>query len=186
MTSHVAPLLTVDDLDSLPDDGSRYELIEGEIFVSRAPGLTHQRVSRNILVAIDRYLEHSPIGEALATPGLVFGQLTAVIPDIVFYRNERRDEVISGERLVAAPDLIVEILSEGRENINRDRLAKRQLYGKYGVSEYWIVDPHKKSVEIYALSEETMERISKLAGDDRLESKAISGFACLVSEFFEF
>jgi Uma2 family endonuclease len=72
--------------------------------------------------------------------GAVFSDYDAVIPDLVFVRNERWDEVVANDRFVAAPDLVIEIVSRGKENRERDVSVKRQLYGKYGVAEYWIVD----------------------------------------------
>ena len=92
-----------------------------------------------------------------ATPGLIFGQYGAVIPDLVFYTHERGEEIIANDRLIAAPDIVIEILSPGRENVSRDRIAKRQLYAKYGVKEYWIADSENRSVEIYRLTDKGLE-----------------------------
>src|SRR5439155_3673003 len=142
----IEPLMTVDDLDAMPEDGNRYEVIEGELFVSRAPGIPHQRVTRNLIFVFESYLVQKPIGEVIPTPGLIFGKYSGVIPDIVFYTHERAREIISGERLVAAPELVIEILSRGSSNVARDRIVKRQLYAKYGVAEYWIVDAENRAV----------------------------------------
>jgi len=140
MAAKIDRLMTVDDLDAMPEDGNRYEVIEGELFVSRAPGLPHQIVSGNIFGFFFNYLAQHPIGRIIATPGLVFSQYSGVIPDLVFYRHARGREIIANDRLNAAPEIVIEILSPGRENISRDRVAKRQLYAKHGVKEYWIVD----------------------------------------------
>src|ERR1041384_7376490 len=99
MSTPVEPLLTIDDLDSLPDDGNRYEIIEGELFVSRAPNLKHQRVSMNITRLVMPYLARNPIGEILATPGLILSKYDGVIPDLVFISYEQRDEIASGDRV---------------------------------------------------------------------------------------
>ncbi len=157
MSTQIEPLLTINDLDAMPDDGNRYEIIEGELFASRAPSLKHQRVSGNIFATFRAYLDHNPIGEILATPGIIFSDFNGVIPDLVFISHERRDEIASGERITGAPDLVVEIVSPGAENERRDRIGKRQLYGKYGVKEYWVVDPYKRTIEIYHLKGQTLE-----------------------------
>ena len=157
MAARIEPLVTVDDLDAMPEDGNRYEVIEGELFVSRAPGVPHQRVSTNAVAIFWNYLAENPIGEVIATPGLIFGKFSGVIPDIVFYTHERAKEIISGERLVAAPELVIEILSRGSENVARDRIVKRQLYAKYGVAEYWIVDAENRAIEVYRLQNGTLE-----------------------------
>src|SRR5436190_12061283 len=121
----VEPLLTVADLDAMPDDdGNRYELIEGELFVSCAPGLTHQIVSDNIIHLFRSYLDEHPIGIAVSTIGLILSDYNGVIPDIVFFRHEDYDRLVSNERLYSAPELVIEILSAGSENVRRDRVAK--------------------------------------------------------------
>src|SRR6266498_669319 len=140
MAARIEPLMTVEDLDAMPEDGNRYEVIEGELFVSRAPGLPHQIVSGNFFAYFWNYLAKNPIGRIVATPGLVFGHYSAVIPDLVFYTHKRAEEIIANDRLIAAPDIVIEILSPGSANVSRDRIAKRQLYAKYGVKEYWIAD----------------------------------------------
>ncbi|MDQ3687747.1 MAG: Uma2 family endonuclease [Acidobacteriota bacterium] len=185
MATEISPLVTVSDLDLMPDDGNRYEVIEGEILVSRAPGLAHQRVSRNITVIVSNYLERNPIGEILATPGVMFSELSGVIPDLIFISNERRQEIASGERVTGAPDLVIEIVSPGTENARRDRVAKRQLYGKYGVKEYWVVDPERQDVEIYRSQDGTLELIGSFADEEKLTSPHLPGFECMPVSIFK-
>src|SRR6267142_4868081 len=157
MSARIEPLMTVDDLEAMPEDGNRYEVIEGELFVSRAPGLTHQIVATNVVALIGNYLRQNPIGTVVATPGLILDQYSGVIPDIVFFSHERGAEIIAKERLSAAPELVLEILSPGRENVARDRIAKRQLYSKFGVQEYWIIDTQSRAVEVYDLRGDLLE-----------------------------
>lgn len=184
MSTHVEPLLTIDDLDSLPDDGNRYEIIEGELFVSRAPNLKHQRVSINIVAMFLAYLARNPIGEILATPGVIFSDFNGVIPDLVFITHERRDEIASGDRIIGAPDLMIEIVSPGAENEKRDRIAKRQLYGKYGVKEYWVVDPYQRTVEVYLLKGQRLKLQESYSETDELVSSVLPGFSCKVESIF--
>ncbi len=185
MAAKIEPLMTVDDLDAMPEDGNRYEVIEGELFLSRAPGLPHQIVSGNLFGYFWNYLAKNPIGKIIATPGLVFSQYSGVIPDLVFYTHARAEEIIADERLVAAPDIVIEILSPGRENISRDRVAKRQLYAKHGVNEYWLVDSENRSVEVYRLAGQSLELAAMLRHDDEITSPLLSGFTCPVSKIFE-
>ena|SRR5215471_12986598 len=180
----VVPLMTVSDLDDLPEDGNRYELIEGELFVSKAPGITHQLTFGTLFDAFSTYLKSNPIGKIIATPGLVLSDLDAVIPDLVFIPNKRLAEVISGERLIGPPDLVVEILSAGRENETRDRVAKRQLYGKFGVLEYWILDPRNRVIEVYLLEQGVLEPKGAAGADDEIISTVLPGFHCRTSELF--
>jgi Uma2 family endonuclease len=185
MAAKIEPLMSVDDLDAMPEDGNRYEVIEGELFVSRAPGLPHQILSGNIVYEFKKYLDQTPIGIVVATPGLVFSQYSGVIPDIVFFTHGRGEEIISGERLVAAPDIVIEILSPGRENISRDRVAKRQLYAKHGVKEYWIVDSDNRAVEVYRLGGGALELAAMLRDQDEVTSPLLPGFTCPLDNIFK-
>jgi Uma2 family endonuclease len=185
MAARIEPLMTVDDLDAMPEDGNRYEVIEGKLFVSRAPGLPHQIVSGNVYHQLRSYLDSNPIGPVVTTPGLILSQYSGVIPDLVFYTHARGEEIIANERLVAAPDIAIEILSPGRENVSRDRIAKRQLYAKHGVNEYWIVDSENRSVEIYRRTDQSLELSAILRNDESVTSPLLSGFNCPVAKIFE-
>jgi Uma2 family endonuclease len=184
MAIKIEPLMTITDLEAMPEDGNRYEVIEGELFVSCAPGLTHQQVSMNISFLIRGYLESHPIGLVFATPGLILTEISGVIPDIVFFRHERSQNIISGERLTGAPDLVVEILSPGAENMRRDRIAKRQLYARHGVGEYWMADPEKLALEVYRLQSGSLELVATLKDEDELNSPFLPGFSCAIAAIF--
>jgi Uma2 family endonuclease len=184
MSTQIEPLLTIADLDTMPDDGNCYEIIEGELFVSRAPSLTHQTVSMNLAVNIKNYLFQNQIGQLWATPGVIFSELSGVIPDLVFISNERQPEIAFGERITGAPDLVIEIVSPGAENERRDRIVKRQLYGKYGVQEYWVVDPYKRTIEVYAFEGQTLKLKATYKEENELVSSVLPGFTCKVENIF--
>jgi Uma2 family endonuclease len=177
--------MTVADLDAMPDDGNRYEIIEGELYLSKAPGIPHQRVFGELFDAFRSFLKAHPIGEVIATPGLILSDTDAVIPDLVFVLNERLAEVIAGDRLSAAPDLVVEILSPGPDNVKRDRVAKRQMYGKFGVKEYWILDPSRRTIEVYVLRKRTLKLAATFGQTDDLTSAMLPGFTCKVHPIFK-
>ncbi len=184
MAAKIEPLLTVADLDACPDDNNRYELIEGELFVSRAPGIPHQRVLLNLQIGLTEYLRDHPIGILVPGAGAVFSNYDAVIPDLVFVRNERWNEVVANDRFVAAPDLVIEIVSQGKENRERDVSAKRRLYGKYRVAEYWIVDRENQSVVMFRLQERTLEEVAILRADNDIASIVLPGLKLKVSTIF--
>lgn len=185
MASTIEPLLTVADLDTFPeDDGNRYELIGGELFVSRAPGISHQSVLHNLQVEFGVYLKTHPIGRLVPGAGAIFSDYDAVVPDLAFVRSERWDQVVTGEKFTGALDLVIEILSPGTQNRQRDLSAKRQLYGKYGVKEYWIVDSENQEVLVLRLQEQTLEEIATLKIDGELTSPLLSGFQLKVSAIF--
>ncbi|MFN2497523.1 MAG: Uma2 family endonuclease [Pyrinomonadaceae bacterium] len=186
MASSIEPLLTVADLDACPDDNNRYELIRGELFLSRAPGIPHQRVLQNLQIALSDYLKTNPIGILVPGTGMILSDYDAVIPDICLVRNERWDEVVTGEKFTRAVDLVIEILSAGQENRERDLSVKRQLYAKYGVEEYWIVDGENQCILIYRLQGNILEEISKLSVENEITSSLLPGFQLQVSSVFNY
>ena len=186
MTAKIEPMATVADLELMPQDTNRYEIVEGEILVSRAPSLTHQRVSGVLFVSIRNYLSQNPIGEIFATPGVIFNDFNGVVPDLVFVSNERRKEIASGERIMGAPDLVIEIISPGPDNETRDRVIKRQQYARFGVKEYWIVDPATRTIDVYHLVTESLNLAATLAEDDDITSAVLPGYSCRVADIFRF
>lgn len=176
--------LTIDQLEALPDDNNRYELIDGELLVSKAPGIPHQRPLGRLFYWLSEYLIHNPIGEVIFGPGIVFDDYNGVIPDMVFVSAERED-IITERGLIDAPDLIIEVVSPGEKNSERDRQLKRQLYSRRGVLEYWVVDPQLRTIEIYRLKENVLVLIATLRGSAVLTSALLPRFSCAVSEIFD-
>ncbi len=185
MAAHIQPLLTIADLDSLPEDGKRYELIDGDLLVSRAPHVNHQFAISKLLQALMNYLDLNPIGKVIPEPGVIFSDYDAVIPDVAYVSNERFGKIVASGKFTAAPDLVIEILSPGSENERRDRNVKRRLYSVRGVREYWIVDVQTSAVEIYRPHESNLNLIATLGGDDEITTPLLPGFSCKVARVFE-
>jgi len=186
MASTIEPLLTVADLDAFPDDdGNRYELIGGELFVSRAPGIPHQRVLQNLQVEFSLYLRANPIGILVPGAGAIFSDYDAVIPDLTFVRHERWDQVVTGEKFTGAVDLVIEIMSPGSANRKRDLAAKRGLYAQYGVQEYWIVDSENQSMLIFCLEGSTFELRTTLKDADEVTSALLPAFRLKANTIFK-
>jgi Uma2 family endonuclease len=186
MAAKIEPLLTIEDLDACPDDGNRYELIGGELFVSRAPRIPHQLVLLNLQKAFLNYLDQNSVGIIVPGAGAVFSNYDAVIPDLVFVRHERWAEIVSEGRFTGAPDIVIEVLSPGAENRRRDLSVKRQLYGKYAVQEYWIIDSENRAVEIFKLAQGGLESVATLMDDDEITSPILPGFTLKASAVFNF
>jgi Uma2 family endonuclease len=185
VVARIEPLLTVADLDAVPEDNNHYELIGGELYVSRAPGIPHQLIVHHFDAGFAFYLERNPIGRLVPGAGAVFSDYDAVIPDLVFVRNERWSEIVSGERFIGAPDLVIEVLSSGSENRRRDLVVKRHLYAKYGVQEYWVVDAENRYVLIYRLKGQTLEQVATLRdAADEITSPILPGFRLSLSAIF--
>ena len=185
MSAKVEPLLTVADLDAMPDDGNRYELFNGEIFVSRAPGLTHQIILTNLLTILRAYLDRNAVGQVIPTPGIIFGESDAAIPDLVFISNQLFHELVFEERINGAPELMVEIVSPGKENARRDRVVKRQVYGRFGVKEYWIVDPEKRAIEVYRLKKRALVLAGTKMDADDLGTPLLPGLVFKAKDVFK-
>ncbi len=181
---------TADDLDFLPDDTNRYEIIGGKLFVSHAPHLDHQKVASNFNVLIGSYLLQNPIGIMVQTPGIIFSKDDAVIPDLVFATNEAVKKNVADEdekyrgKFIAAPELIIEILSYGKADVERDRVRKRELYGQFGVKEYWVVDGLFNTIEVYRLEENGLERIKRFEIHESIETPILPEFELKLADIF--
>lgn len=110
----------------------------------------------------------------------------AVIPDLVFVSDDRWDSIVGNHRFVAAPNLVIEIVSPGSENRTRDFKAKRRLYGGYGVQEYWVVDSENSSVLVFRLQGTLLEQVSFLKHDDEITSPLLPGLVLKLGEVFKF
>ena len=178
---------TTQDLDAIPDDGGwkRYEIINGELFVTRAPHIRHQSVATKINTRLEVWSEDTQLGNSFQTPGVVFTETDAVIPDVVWASEERLAHGIDeAGHFVVAPELIVEILSSGIKNEQRDKNFKLKLYSLHGVQEYWIVNWRLKEIEVYRRKDTTLQRVNTLVMADVLTSSLLPGFECTVSSLF--
>jgi len=134
----------------LPED-KRYELVEGELFLVPAPNIPHQGISRELMAVLHRYVRDHDLGKIFYAPcDVVLSSENVVQPDLLFVAKERMS-ILTYANVQGAPDLAVEILSDS--TAQRDLSVKRKLYAKYGVREYWIVDPESKSVEVLSWTE---------------------------------
>jgi len=140
--------LTYDDFVLFPDDGKRHELIDGEHYVTPSPNRKHQKISGNLFLLIGTWLEQHPIGQIYFAPfDVIFTMFDVVEPDLLYMSNERAAEVLTDANVRGAPELVIEIGSEGTRR--RDETIKRRLYERAGVSEYWVVDPEIDIVRVY-------------------------------------
>jgi Uma2 family endonuclease len=178
---------TTTDLDAMPDDGGwlRHEIIEGELFVTRAPHFSHQRVAGKIQVRLENWSEETQLGSSVQAPGLVFTPTDAVIPDLVWASNARLERGIDeAGHFTIAPELVVEILSSGAQNEQRDKSIKLKLYSRYGVQEYWIVNWQLQTLEIYRRTDAQLQLVATLLTGDTLTSPLLPGFTAEIDRLF--
>jgi len=139
--------LTYDDYVGLPDDGRRYEILDGELEVSPAPAPKHQGVSANLLVMLLTHVQERGLGRVYHAPiDVILARDSIVQPDLVFV-TAGRESIVTERGIEGPPDLAIEILSPW--SVRRDRVAKAELYARYEVRHYWIVDPVAQKIEMY-------------------------------------
>lgn len=173
------------DLALMPDDGKRYEIIEGELYVSRQPGFEHQYTCGQLFRFLQEWNEENGTGVAIIAPGVIFADDDDVAPDVVWVSRERlADAVDKAGHLRKAPELIVEVLSPGKANERRDRQAKLKLYSRRDVKEYWIVDWMQRLVEVYRREQDALKLKATLHEEDAIESPLLPGFSCQVAKLF--
>ncbi len=166
----------------MPNDGKRREIVDGELLVTPSPNLGHQRISRNIVYALLEYLEEHPIGELLDAPmDVILSDYDVVEPDLLFVLNEHRN--ILKDWVRGAPDLVVEVLSP--TTAANDRGPKMKAYARFGVREYWIADPDRKTIEVYRLVEAGYQLVQMFGEQETLTSSLLPGFSLLVGRLFE-
>ncbi|MBI3193878.1 MAG: Uma2 family endonuclease [Ignavibacteriae bacterium] len=170
-----------DDFLKFPDDGIIYEIIEGELHMSPSPFFHHQQVHAVLFNLLFNYVERHQLGVVVSAPmDIVFGMTNIVEPDIIFISNERKE--IIAKRIIGAPDLLVEIISENTEG--RDRVMKKALYEKFGVTEYWIVDPDEETVDQFILKKNKYVWKGSFDGAGTIRSQAVKGFSIKVKKLF--
>ncbi|MEL6165388.1 MAG: Uma2 family endonuclease [Cyanobacteria bacterium J06628_3] len=176
---------TIADIELLPDNGNRYEIIDGELFVTRAPHWGHQKAIKNACTELDQWSKSSGLGETVPTPGIIFTDADNVIPDVVWVSKERLPMLLDeAGHLTGAPELVIEVLSEGVDNQRRDREVKLKLYASRGVKEYWILDWRLQQVEVYRRDKSLLKLVETLFVADELTSPMLPNFACSVSHLF--
>ena len=162
-------VLTYRDYAALPDDGRRYEIHEGELSVTPAPGTRHQKISIRLAATLHHHVSARGLGEVFAAPyDVILSDPTIVQPDIVFVANDRLGR-ISERGIEGAPTLVVEVLSPSTREADRD--TKLRLYARHGVPWYWIVDPDARVVEVYRLEAGSYVLSKRIAGDEPVSAE---------------
>jgi Uma2 family endonuclease len=177
---------TTADLDLLAaDEWKRYEIIDGELFVTRAPHWRHQQALTNLCLELQLWSRANGTGEAITTPSIIFTDADNVIPDVVWVSHDRLTMLLNDEgHLTGAPELIVEVLSPGATNERRDRQAKLKLYSAQAVQEYWIVDWQRQQIELYRRETAQLQLFATLLTADEITSPLLPGFSCPIQRIW--
>ena len=179
----VRPRLTFADLERIPEDGRRYELYDGEVVVVPSPLPLHQIVLARLADALRSYArQHSAL--CLQAPlDIVFSEYDVLQPDIVYFSAETTRLIDLRRVIRQAPDLCVEVLSPS--TAKRDRGRKMQMFARFGVKEYWIVDPIELVLERFELDGGSYQLRMRGVNDETVNSALLPGLAFPVREIFQ-
>ena len=174
---------TVEEVEALPEEhpGDRHELIDGELVVTPSPIPVHQIISKNLTFQLERHTVIRNLGTLIAAPiDVRFTADNVLIPDLVYLAPEHLD-AIGDKAIVAAPDLVIEILSPGTRR--RDLTVKREIYARFRVREYWIVDPNARSVRVLAPTGDRYVEIP-VGADGTIRSVVLPGLELALEAVF--
>lgn len=164
---------TYEDYLLLPEE-KRYELIDGDLYMIPAPRPRHQFISQRIGIPLVQFVEERNLGRVIFAPcDIYLSQQDVVQPDILFISSDRLP-IIKEPYIQGAPDLVVEVISPS--DPERDRDLKRKLYSRYGVREYWIVDPEAKTIEILTRYEGSLKTFQTFVAEESLKSPLLGDF----------
>src|SRR3989441_10099463 len=165
--------LTYEDYCGLPDDGLRYEIIDGMLFAEPSPRRAHQKAVGNLFAILHAHVRaHALVAVSVAPFDVILDPRTVVVPALVFAARDRLD-IVAERGVEGAPDLLVEVLSPG--TARRDRVRKLNAYARHGVRHYWLVDPEAKTVEAFELVEGAYRLPAAGGGVDRVPPRAVPG-----------
>ena len=174
--------LTWEDYRTTPDD-QRYELLDGDLMMVPAPNLKHQRVQGNLYYHLRRFISEHELGELLPAPcDVVLSDTNVVQPDLLFVSRERRHLLSGGENVRGAPDLVIEILSPS--TTDKDRGVKHELYGRFGVTEYWLVDPLAETISIHRQRAGVLAATRTFGRKQTLRSPLLAGLELQLDDIF--
>ncbi len=175
---------TYDDYCELPDDGNRYEVIDGVLYMAPAPHPRHQRILFNLTVLFTPFVTGgNALGELFFSPiDVIFASEDIFQPDLLFISRERL-HIITDRGLEAAPDLVVEVLSPSTRS--RDLNLKRRRYAHFGVPEYWPIDPDSRTIRALMLENDHYKERGTYVIGDELVTPLIPGLVIPVEQVFE-
>ena len=183
MATIVAPKLTYADLRAMPNDGKRYELLDGEVYMTPSPTTQHQRIVARLHLLLHEFSRNKEVGEVLFAPlDVVFDDRNVVQPDLLFV-SSGHSAAITPAYVAGPPDLVIEVLSPSTASYDRE--TKLQVYARAGVPEIWYVDGASRTVEILVLTaDKQYARTAHAKGEGRIASTALPGLAIDLQEIF--
>lgn len=177
-----AELLTVDDFLATPE-GSRYQLVEGDLIMAPAPNLHHQQIVRNLSQILCGHAAAHSLGEVLFAPCDVYLSPHDVVqPDLLFVAEANRG-IMAEDGIHGPPDLVVEVLSPGTAQL--DKKSKRRVFARAGVKEMWLVDPLLLQIQRYDFARDTAKPIALIEEDEAFSTPLLPGLTLSAAEIFK-
>jgi Uma2 family endonuclease len=174
--------LTYQDYKEFPEDGKRYQLLDGDLYMSPAPSFWHQEILLRLAVALRQFVEQGTLGSVAVAPvDVVLDNDNVCQSDILFVAAAHRG-IIRDEGVFGAPDLCVEILSPSSRKLDLE--AKRSIYARCDVNEYWIADPDARTVTLYCLRHDATTPHAVFHEAQSLASPLLPGFELSIKALF--
>ena len=173
---------TYEDYAAIPEDGHRYEVIGGVLYMSPSPNRRHQKIVRKIARYLEDFVENPELGEiGMAPLDVELGHKNVVQPDVFVVLNKHFDR-LTETRIIGAPDLVIEVASPGTAKY--DRRKKQAAYASAGVPEYWVVTPKNQTIEVLVLEGRSYRSLGSFSGCDVLPSQVVPNLPVRVEQFF--
>jgi Uma2 family endonuclease len=173
---------TYEDYLCLPDNGKRYQVIEGELYMVPAPTPNHQDILLKLGILLREFVEEHKLGKVYCAPcDVILSPEDIVQPDIFFISSERQ-HIITERNIQGAPDLVAEILSPTTAKL--DKTLKTRLYERFGVKEYWLVDPEEKRIAVYESKGAKFGLAQEVKQEGKVSSKVLPRFEVEVKDIF--
>ena len=175
-------LLTVEDYRATPE-GSRYQLVEGELFMAPAPNMFHQSIAWNLSQLLGGYLATHPVGRAFFAPCDVYlSEHDVVQPDVLFVARANLG-ILHEDGVHGAPDLVIEVLSPATAQL--DKKSKRRIYARARVKEMWLVDPLLLQIQVYDFARDPAKPVRLVEEDETFTTALLPGLAISAAEIFK-
>lgn len=152
--------------------------------MSTSPGFMHNYALMQLTGAMWQWDQQANLGQTIPSAGIVFSEDVGVIPDALWISHERLPQILINDRLRGAPELVVEVLSPGAENLRRDRIIKLATYDRWGVDEYWIVSLTDRQIDQYRRVDGRLALVRQFGGADSLTTPLLPGFVCPLAKIF--
>ena len=179
----IAKKLTWDDIRDLPEDAGRIEIVDGDLVVSPSPSWSHQGIATALGAKIYPFVRDNKLGRFFSSPvHVVLSQHVNYEPDLCFLSRDRLD-LLQGAVIMGPPDLVIEIVSD--DNRTHDTVVKFRDYARYGVAEYWVVDPRDQLIRVCSLAGSSYQDVGIFTAGETVSTNKLSGLILNPKEIFE-